>query len=827
MSQAEFNPMSPELENAVRQIRDEAVDPAVIEAAAARVWARLAEAASAEPEHHIRNCEDFQALIPEFRARRLPEARATLLQDHLHQCVECRHVYEGRVVSMPAPQPVRRTYTYRWAAAAVVFAAAGVSVWFAVGQFGGGSGRAVVQAVNGQLYEVSLAGLRELTPGQDLPDGVEFRTAKDSNALLELRDGSVVELRERSGFSTASSASDLTVHLNRGSIIVQAAKRRNGSHLFVATSDVRVAVTGTVFSVSAGVKGSRVSVIEGQVRVEQNNQEKVLLPGQQSVTSDLQPVTIQDEISWSRNRQHLVEQLNALRTGLQQIHLPALRYSSRLLGRLPANTALYGSIPNLRDYLTEAQIVFRQQLMRSPELRSMIAGRGADLDPLIGKLRAATEYLGEEIAVVGLSGANGQHLGPVLMAETRLEGFPEFLQKQVGPLPVVARAGLVFFGPERASVEAVAAAVETGKGGFQGTPFYSRINEAYRNGAGLMICADLSGMGSSLISGARYFIAEQKEIAGHSQLRANLGFDGPRTGVAAWLANAAPMGSLEYISPEATVVGAFVVNNPGAIVDQVLGLQQRSAAAAQEALATAQQTAGFDIRADLSASLGGEFSISLDGPPFPVPSWKLVAEVYDSARMQATLDKLVQSYNQNAPKNNSKPLRTSQEVVDGRTYYMIAGGDPNPLTEAHYTFANGYMIAGPTRALVARALQVKMNGTSITHAAQFIALQPTDHYANFSALIYQNLGTTLAPLAGLIGAFVPQGGGNGIPPNAMQNLSNMKASLFAAYGEPDRITLAGSGDLFGSGLTNMLSGNVAGMLGNALPIGGFKGTRVR
>jgi hypothetical protein len=26
---------------------------------------------------------------------------------------------------------------------------------------------------------------------------------------------------------------------------------------------------------------------------------------------------------------------------------------------------------------------------------------------------------------------------------------------------------------------------------------------------------------------------------------------------------------------------------------------------------------------------------------------------------------------------------------------MIAGGDGSPLTEAHYTFADGYMIAGP------------------------------------------------------------------------------------------------------------------------------------
>ena len=35
--------------------------------------------------------------------------------------------------------------------------------------------------------------------GQPLPDGVELRTAKDSDAMLKMRDGSTVELRERSG----------------------------------------------------------------------------------------------------------------------------------------------------------------------------------------------------------------------------------------------------------------------------------------------------------------------------------------------------------------------------------------------------------------------------------------------------------------------------------------------------------------------------------------------------------------------------------------------------------------------------------------------------
>ena len=64
-----------------------------------------------------------------------------------------------------------------------------------------------------------------------------------------------------------------------------------------------MAVTGTVFSVSSGVKGSRVSVIQGEVHVSQDNEEKVLHPGDQAVTSaNLEPVSVRDDISWSRNR---------------------------------------------------------------------------------------------------------------------------------------------------------------------------------------------------------------------------------------------------------------------------------------------------------------------------------------------------------------------------------------------------------------------------------------------------------------------------------------------------------------------------------------------
>ena len=133
--------MDPALEQAMSEIPDEAVDPAVIEAAAARVWANVRGAAH-EGHVPLRTCDDFQALIPEFKAGRLPDARAMLVKDHLHECVACRRVYEGRVVAMPVQAAPRRVnYTARWAVAAAVVAAAGLSVWVAYDQFGNRTGQ--------------------------------------------------------------------------------------------------------------------------------------------------------------------------------------------------------------------------------------------------------------------------------------------------------------------------------------------------------------------------------------------------------------------------------------------------------------------------------------------------------------------------------------------------------------------------------------------------------------------------------------------------------------------------------------------------------------
>jgi hypothetical protein len=223
----------------------------------------------------------------------------------------------------------------------------------------------------------------------------------------------------------------------------------------------------------------------------------------------------------------------------------------------------------------------------------------------------------------------------VFVSELKRDGFAEFLQQQGVPLTVEVRNGLVAFGPDRAAVENLATVFDSPTGGFEGTPFYARIAQIYREGAGLFVCADLTRLGEHT-AGMSYFVAEEKEVNQQMETRATLGFDPAHSGIAAWLANPAPMGSLDYVSPEAGTVAAFVVRDPAEIADLVAGVVSTTPAGLG---------AQGDLRKDLAASLGGEFAVSLDGPLMPVPSWKLVAEVYDPPRLQSVFARLVANAN--------------------------------------------------------------------------------------------------------------------------------------------------------------------------------------
>jgi uncharacterized protein (TIGR03435 family) len=121
----------------------------------------------------------------------------------------------------------------------------------------------------------------------------------EDGAVVALSDGSRVEMRAQAQFRIERADDGLRIHLFRGGVIVNAAKQRAG-HLYVQTKEVTVSVIGTVFLVNAEEEGSRVAVIEGQVRVQQGSNTKDLLPGEQLTTNPkLERLSVKDELAWS------------------------------------------------------------------------------------------------------------------------------------------------------------------------------------------------------------------------------------------------------------------------------------------------------------------------------------------------------------------------------------------------------------------------------------------------------------------------------------------------------------------------------------------------
>src|SRR5262249_36828848 len=173
---------------------------------------------------------------------------------------------------------------------------------------------------------------------------------------------------------------------------------------------------------------------------------------------------------------------------------------------------------------------------------------------------------------------------------------------------------------------------------FSQSSFRSRIAEVYHDGAGFLIAADLehiigahhgdakesAAMKQLGIMDLKHFIVEVKDEQGKPSNRAVLSFNPSDHGIASWLAAPGPMGALQFISPDANVVAAFVVKNPSALVDDLLGAMNAVDPSLQQHLAEFQSQTGVNIRDDLAAPMGGEFAFAVDGPMLPTPSWKLV-----------------------------------------------------------------------------------------------------------------------------------------------------------------------------------------------------------
>ncbi len=861
------------LDQTVGEIRGQRLSDEQVAESTRKVWDKLGSSGltvSAGPRGdsppRIRNCSDLQALIPDYLSGRLSESRRLLLEDHLNECVPCRRALrvarEGKLPARNFSSPARRS-AWKWgtalsAAAAVVLVVAlawwgSFDEWLPAPQ----GARATVESVEGTLFRVSSEGSLPIAPGTELGEGDEIRTARLSSAVLRLRDGSRVELDQRAQLTLRESRAGRQLLLERGNIIVEAAQQRQGN-LAVLTDDCKVTVQGTVFTVNHGTRGSRVSVLEGQVAVSRLGRRETLGPGQQYASREtLRQVPLAREVAWSSKApEHLelVRQLNVLGQEIESSFRSEARNSASLLNLAPGETVIYVAIPNLTEAVSESMRMFQQRLDQSPELQQWWAERSAEMQPrlevFLDRLTELGRHLGDEVAVAVPLEENKPGV-PLILAEASGEaGLEAALRREVDRINAEAgqavlalvedpfaeppgidgmllmvRRGIFAASPSLARLQELAQRLDSGSASpFVDSPFYSRVAEAYFEGVGYLLAIDVQsliasemerssdGEGRALfdnlgLTDVRDVLIERQSVGDLTETRAEVSFAQARRGLASWLAEPAPMGALDFVSADAKVAAAFVVKEPQLMVEDLFGLLAVSDSNAWQELVQFQLDEGINIQQDFAAPLGGEIAFALDGPVLPQPSWKMVLEVYDPARLQRTIEWALTKVNERLAADGEAPLELLVQGAGGRTFYSLVM--PGHEQQLHYVFVDGYLVAAPNRPLLLNAIGYRQTGYTLTRSAAFLERLPADRYSNFSALVFQDVGSLLEPLAAGISNSSEE-----LPEEARLHLQQLagqlQSSLFYAYAEQERITLAGTGDSF---TPFGISGGLGGFLG--------------
>jgi len=579
------------------------------------------------------------------------------------------------------------------------------------------------------------------------------------------------------------------------------------------------------------------------VQVTHSGIHSMLKPGDQMTTSDnLAPEPLEEQVSWSPDRQKyigILAELALLEHKISQIPLPGPRYTSDLLQRVPADTLLYVSIPNLGEFLTQANKIFHDQLSQSAEFDQWWQtghNNSQQLDSVVEKIHDISTYIGDEAVVVAVKETN--HPGFAVLADVEKSGLADLLKQQAAAegaadkFIVVDEQGLaslnagpdvhaayalvrdkeVVFSNEVGLLKQLNAQLDAGASGFADGDFGKQIATAYERGAGIILAADLHQMianapviamhsgkramegqhgfqmvtAKSGIEAVRYLISEHREINGVPQNHLNLQFSGTRQRVASWLGAPAPMGSLDFVSTNAAFAVAGLSKDPKAIADDIIAMATPGPGASGFDEANAKL--GINIREDLIANLGGDFLVALDGPVLPTPSWKAVIEVNNSNQLEYTLEHLVTAIN--SQQNDAKMHKVAIDPSDasGQRFYAVRDVTSGTVV-ANYTFTDGYMIIAPTRALLMDALKTHANGNSLGRSASFRALLPKDQNENYSAVAYQNLSPVISPLLQQF---------SGGSADALRKLAaDARPTVICAYGQDRRIEMASDSRLFG------------------------------
>jgi type IV pilus assembly protein PilA len=454
---------------------------------------------------------------------------------------------------------------------------------------------------------------------------------------------------------------------------------------------------------------------------------------------------------------HFTDRLTA------ELQMPAPRTQSHILPRLSDGTMFYAAFPNYGPVLRQFLQILQQELHDSPALRNFVQKNKLEsgeskFEEMAQKVSELLDYLGDEVVVT--AAVKGREPSGVLVAEVRkpgLSGFldhldtlinedakskehlrvfdPQTLQTATdapggGPV-VLVRPDFLVIGTSAATVRDFNAQLDKGPGTFAANALGKRLAQSYQSGTSTVFAADLQKLmglipqnspstaqikmllDKSGFADAKYALMESRGAGRNSSNEVEVMFNGPRRGVASWIAPSGTLGSLDFMSPKSAVVEAFRLKPPAQILDDIVEI---AGPMALQALPQIEQQFNVNLKQDILNKLGGEIGFELQMPVMPEAgsdtnntkvqggNFAVALSVTDAPGLQQTIKRLMAQ----------SPIPAQERVEDGITFYSVAPPSAGASgQEFNYFFQDGYLIVTSNRELARETINLHRNGGSV------------------------------------------------------------------------------------------------------------------
>jgi hypothetical protein len=471
-------------------------------------------------------------------------------------------------------------------------------------------------------------------------------------------------------------------------------------------------------------------------------------------------------VSWSPEADTYIKLLSSfVKIENELANFPAeLRTNSTLLSYLPANAVVYGTIPNPGVTIGRAVSLAEEQSAQNAAFGAWWNSEaGQLLRQMTDRVQTVNQVVGDEIVFCASLPGTGEPV-PVVMAGVRPGKRAELSTALEGLFAVAGEAPAAYSVSDELLVVSCSpshlAWALAHLGQAAGSPFAAALQDRYQRGVGWLIGMDAppvvrmaSGNDAPPVeftglAGMKYVFFEQRAPAGAVENEVTLAFQGARTGMGSWLADAGSGGAAEYIPVDALLAGYVSTREPLQLFEEFAAQITKTEPNFERNMATMDEKLGAGFVQNLAGALGTEAALALTGLSTSGPTWVMVSLANNPAVIDSSFQKLVEAFNAElGPDDQAKRIVLQQENTGGRAWTTIRpGGLPVGIV---WTYDRGYLVAASDRGVAERSIATRNGGSPLIWSPEFLGQLPSSAGLHPSAFAWLNAKGALGFLATL------------------------------------------------------------------------------